>query len=210
MVWTALAAASLLLGWGTSGSGDEPWKERRYRGRTTYARVGDGAEVVLHAETRGQNSALLTRRRIDPRGVVLRWRWRVLAHPAGADPEVRARDDRAAGVLVIVHESWIPGRTRALLYQWTPAHPRGAWSRSPYSGRVATLVLEDAPSDSLWRVEARDLEADLARAFGRVPARIAGLGVISDADNTRGHAAAEFGSLEVLTGPEARAALAPP
>ena len=60
------------------------------------------------------------------------------------------------------------------------------------------------------RQEARDLAADLARAFGRVPARIAGLGVISDADNTRGHTAAEFGSLEVRTGPEARTTLARP
>lgn len=210
MAWMAVVAASLLLGWETTGSGEETWREHRYRGRTIYTRVAQGAKVVLHGETHGQNSALLTRLPVDPRGLVLRWRWRVLAHPAGADPEVRARDDRAAGVLVIVSRSWIPGRTRALLYQWTPARPRGTWSRSPYSGRVATVVLEDAPADSLWRQQTRDLEADLARAFGRVPARIAGLGVISDADNTRGHAAAEFGGLEVLTGLEARAALARP
>ena len=162
--------------------------------------------ATLRAEARDGNSALLTPLPIDPRDAVLRWRWRVLRHPLGADPEVRARDDRAAGVLVIVRRSWIPGRTRALLYQWTPARPAGEWSHSPYSGLVPSLVLRDAPADSTWREETRDLAADLRRAFGVAPERIVAIGVICDADNTGDHAVAEFGAIEVLSGGEARAA----
>lgn len=187
---------ALVLSWG-EGPGAPEWHEQRYRGRTEYRTLGAGDTLTLAAVASDANSALLTPLPIDPRGVSLRWRWRVLEHPPGADPAVRARDDRAAGVLVIVRRSIIPGRTRALLYQWTPARPAGEWGRSPYSGRVATVVLRDAPADSLWREETRDLEADLRRAFGEVPERIAAIGVICDSDNTGGRAAAEFGALEV-------------
>jgi hypothetical protein len=158
------------------------------------------------AEARNANSALLTPLPIDPRDVVLRWRWRVLRHPAGADPTIRSRDDRAAGVLVIVRRSWIPWRTRALLYQWTPARPAGEWSHSPYSGRVPSIVLRDAPADSMWREETRDLGADLRRAFGTEPERIVAIGVICDADDTGDRASAEFGAIEVLSGEDAAAA----
>ena len=154
--------------------------------------------------------ALLTPLPIDPRDVVLRWRWRVLRHPAGADPEVRSRDDRAAGILVIVRRSRIPGRTRALLYQWSPARPAGEWSHSPDGRRVPTLVLRNAPADSAWREETRDLGADLLQAFGGVPETIAAIGVICDADNTGDRASAEFGPIQVLTGEEARAARSRP
>jgi hypothetical protein len=132
----------------------------------------------------------------------------VLEHPAGADPDVRARDDRAAGVLVVVRRSVFPWRTRMLLYQWTPARAAGTWSRSPYSGEVRTLVLRDSPADGAWREEVRDLGADLEQAFGVSPERIAGVGVICDTDNTGTSAVAEFGALELLAGEAARAALA--
>jgi hypothetical protein len=70
---------------------------------------------------------------------------------------------------------------------------------------VPSVVLRDAPADSLWREETRDLEADLLRAFGVVPEHIAAIGVICDTDNTGGRASAEFGPIEVLTGEEAQA-----
>ncbi|HYM81318.1 MAG TPA: DUF3047 domain-containing protein [Candidatus Limnocylindria bacterium] len=201
--WNAVIAATLLLPWHPEARGGREWHEHRYHGRTSYVALGDTANAPLHAETLGNNSALLTRLRIDPHGVVLRWRWRVLVHPDEADPEVRSRDDRAAGVLLVVRTSLFPWRTRALLYQWTPAQRSGLWSRSPYSRNVRTLVLEHAPADSLWREETRDLEADLARAFGQTPDAIAGLGVICDADNTGRRAVAEFGPLQLVTGTEA-------
>lgn len=205
MSHVAIVAAALLLGWAPGGEAPREWREQRYRGRTEYRPVGEGAEATLRAEARDGNSALLTPLPIDPRDVVLRWRWRVHRHPAGADPGIRSRDDRAAGVLVIVRRSWIPGRTRALLYQWTPARPAGEWSHSPYSRRVPSIVLRDAPADSVWREETRDLGADLRRAFGIAPERIVAIGVICDADDTGDHASAEFGAIEVLSGEEARA-----
>ena len=206
----ALLPGALLLSWDAADPPGAPWKEVRYSGRTRYAVVERGGERILRAESRDGNSALLHPLPIDPRGVTLRWRWRVLRHPAGADPEVRGRDDRAAGVLVIVRRGFLRLRTRAVLYQWTPARRAGFASRSPYSGEVRTIVLRDAPADSVWREESRDLAADLAAAFGAAPRRIEAVGVICDTDNTGAVAIAEFGALSLGMDPPAAKMLRPP
>lgn len=186
----------LLLSWDPAG--EEPvWYEKRYAARTHYTIVGESDRAVLHAVADAANSAWLTRLRTSPDSLHLRWRWRVLEHPFGADPEVRSRDDRAAAVIVIVRRSFFPWRIKALLYHWVPDSEVGAWSKSPYSGNVKTLVIENAPADSAWRSVERDLGADLQQAFGELPERIEAIGVICDSDNTRERAEAEFGPIRL-------------
>ena len=136
-VAVAASGDPIALGWGAPGALDRAWQEVRYRGRTHYAPVAGESGTVLSASSRDGNSALLRRVMIDPRGIRIAWQWRVLEHPGEADPTVRARDDRAAGVLVIVRRSWIPGRTRALLYQWTPARPARRMEREPVQRKRA-------------------------------------------------------------------------
>lgn len=201
--WVVAAATTgaMLLAWGKPGAPRSPWREVRYSGRTYYVVIEAGEGGILRAQSRDQNSALLRPVALDPRGITLRWRWRVLQHPEGADPRMRARDDRAAAVLVLVRRHFLPWRTRGLLYQWTPAEPRGEWGRSPYAGEVRTLTLRDEAAGPAWREESRDLEADLVRVFGRLPARIEAIGVICDTDNTGASAAAEFGAIEVVRRP---------
>lgn len=193
----ALATSWLTLAWGTGLRVDPEWREVRYRGRTSYSLVADSSGVRLRAETRGQNSALLRPLPSDARVRRLRWTWRVLRHPENADPGIRARDDRAAAVLVLVRRSWLPWRTRALMYQWSPAGRPGEWVASPYARRILVRTLRTAPAGADWVAEERDLDRDLLEAFGEIPASIEAIGVISDADNTGDHAIAEFGALEI-------------
>jgi hypothetical protein len=192
--------AAIVLAWGPPGDPTEPWREIRYAGRTRYQITSIGQDVVLRADSRDRNSALVQPLDLDPRGFRVRWRWRVLKHPEQADPEVRARDDRAAAVIVIVRKSMLPWRTRALLYQWTPTRTQGEWSASPYSANVRTLVVESAPADTTWRSVERDLVIDLTAAFGVLPASIEAIGVICDTDNTGSDAAAEFGPIVLVPG----------
>lgn len=189
-----LAAVLLPLSW--PGPDLEGWSEQRWKDRTRFTRRIAAGDTTLHALASDANSALLKPVPRDPAGVTLRWRWRVLRHPPGANPDLRGRDDRAAGIMVVVRRGFFPWSWRALLYQWTPAAQAGTWSRSPYSGNVRTLVLRDAAADSIWRDESRDLEADLIRAFGERPGSIEAIGVICDSDNTGGVAEAEFGRID--------------
>lgn len=191
-------ATLILLGWNSPLARDSEWKEVSYRGYTHYTVQRDSSGSWMHAEAIGQNSALFYSTKPVPRGAALKWRWRVFRHPAGADTDVRSRDDRAAAVFVLVHRSILPWRTRGLLYQWAPGRDCGRWTQSPYASGIKVITLENAPADSVWRSEQRDLSADLRACFGAVPSSIEAIGILCDADDTGDHAIADFGSLEIV------------
>lgn len=205
----ALIASWQLLEWGAAGAPDRAWSELRYRGRTTYVVLDDSLGTRLRAESRGTHSALVQRLREDQTLKRLRWRWRVLASPAGADPRTRKGDDRAAAVFVLVQRSVLPWRTRGLLYQWASAPPTGEWVSSPYARHIRVLTLRREAAGPGWHEEERDIEADLIAAFGQLPEAIEAVGVICDTDNTRGHALAEFGALECQWTPRERDVASP-
>lgn len=111
---------------------------------------------------------------------------------------MRSTDDRAAAVVVIIHRSVLPWRTRALIYQWAPACERARCEPSPYGSEIRVITVENAAADGEWRTEERDLTADLRAAFGKAPPSIEAIGVLCDADNTKDRAVADFGPLELL------------
>ena len=191
---------TLELRWGAVARLDPAWDELRYRGRTEYSVRADSAGPVLRGEARGTNSALVRRLAPGELPARLRWRWRVLRHPDGADTAIRGGDDRAAAVFVIVKRSWLPWRTRALIYQWAPVSPDAAWSPSPYARDIRVLTLRRDPAGAEWAWEERDVRADLEAAFGRLPPAVEAIGVICDSDNTNGVAIAEFGALQCELG----------
>ncbi len=112
-------------------------------------------------------------------------------------------------MFVLVRRSVLPWRTRGLLYQWSAGAETGRWTSSPYAGGVRVLTLRNGPPDEAWVTERRDLAADLAAAFGRLPDRIEAIGVLADADDTGGVAAADFGEL-TLQWPVVSPPAAPP
>jgi hypothetical protein len=190
-----LALVTGLLAWGSPPVPGKPWREVSYRGRTAYTVVADPGGVRLRAESRGRNSALFHPLPPHTRVRSLAWRWRVLRHPGGADTRVRRGDDRAAAVFVLVRRSWLPWRTRGLMYQWSPSVPRGDRSPSPYAGQIHVITLRDEPADTTWFDETRDVESDLREAFGELPASVEAIGVLCDSDDTGDRAAAEFGEI---------------
>lgn len=160
---------------------------------------------------------------------VLRWRWRVEQHPAGADLTRKVGDDVPARVCVLFD---LPlerlttgervkvrlGRTlfdpelpaASICYVWDATQPAGTWLPNIYTGRVQMLVLRSTTSGhatGTWFSETRDLRADFARAFpheardGYLPP-LAAIGVAADGDNTGATAIALVG--DVTLGERAR------
>ena len=204
MIAFVLLAAELVLDWNLVAQPRGPWREVCYRGHTAYVAQADSAEMCLHAEARGTNSALFFPIPSNTQLSELRWRWRVLHHPAGANTTLKRFDDRAAAVFVLVHRSILPWRTRGLLYQWANGSECGRWTPSPYAHGIKVITLENAPADRVWRTERRNLREDLRAAFEAVPANIEAIGVLCDADDTGDRAIADFGSLRLLATVERR------
>lgn len=101
---------------------------------------------------------------------LLRWRWRVLEFPAGADGRDAARDDQAIAIYVS-HGGIL--RQRSIAYRWETDTPVGTEGEATYAAgvvKVHWIALRNRQDGTgVFHVEERDVAADFRRAFGFVP-----------------------------------------
>lgn len=175
-------------------------------------REWDGVPAVeAHAK---QSMALLARPvEVDlERTPVLCWRWRIDAPVASADLTRKSGDDYAARVYLTfeVAPDQLGFATRAKLklarsiygqqvpdaavnYVWDNRHPVGTVRDNAYTDRARIFVLRSGAAQAgRWIDERRDLLADFRRAFGPLSARLGGLAIATDTDNTGEEAHAGF------------------
>ena len=143
---------------------------------------------------------------------VLCWRWRIDAPLKSADMTQKSGDDYAARVYLSFE---VPAETlsfgtrmglglaralrgdqvpdAAVNYIWDNRHAVGTWQPNAYTDRARMLVLRSGGAEAgRWVDERRDVAADFQRAFGHAPARLTGLAIASDTDNTGEEARAGF------------------
>jgi hypothetical protein len=121
----------------------------------------------------------------------LRWRWRVRRHPTvGAD----AWEDVAASLYVLVKQPGLFGGGRGFKFAWL-ASPGAEGTRQ--SGLVQ-IALRAEPATEEWREERVDLCALYRRDYGPCEGeRLLAIGPLTDADNSRSVAEADYASFEL-------------
>ena len=175
-------------------------------------RMWEGASAV---EAHAVRSMALLARPIEidlARTPVLCWRWRVDAPLEKADMTTKSGDDYAARIYLSFD---VPPETlglgtrlalslaralrghavpdAAINYVWDNRHPIGTWRPNAYTDRARMLVLRTGAGDAgRWVEERRDADEDFRTAFGHAPARVTGLALASDTDNTGEEARAGF------------------
>ncbi|HAY28905.1 MAG TPA: DUF3047 domain-containing protein [Candidatus Accumulibacter phosphatis] len=214
----AVAATPLWVGRFDGSAGGLPagWKIEHLNPRfaaTEYRqRVWDGVAAI--EATAVKSMALLARPlTVDLESTpVLCWRWRIDAPLLTADLDSKAGDDYAARVylsfsvppaalglatrskLALARSLW--GATvpdAAINYVWDNKHPIGTLQASAYTDRAQLLVIESgAGRAGRWVSERQDVAGDFRRAFGDLPAKLTGLAIASDTDNTGESARAGF------------------
>lgn len=180
------------------------WKERGFPliAGTEYQVEDSSGGVVVTGRAEDANRALSRRIEVDaPTKLKLAWSWRVRSQLTGTvDERTRAGDDFAARVFVVFERSVLPTRTRAINYVWSAREPVGAMFPSPYTERVAHIVLRNADSSddpATWLSESRDVLADYRAFFGEAPAVVSAVAIMVDTDNTDGYAEADFRELRL-------------
>jgi hypothetical protein len=127
----------------------------------------------------------------------LRWSWRALAMPAGADPCTPGKGDAAAAVYV----SWKRGmRWYTLKYVWSDGSPAGTSCRrrrSPFAAQ-ATVVLASGAALHAWRSEEIDLPAAFREHFGGEPPDYMAVAIMTDGDQTGSVSAADYADFALL------------
>lgn len=199
-----------------------PWVVMPQKTRTAYRLVEAGGRVALEARAERAASGLVRVIRVDPhRHPILEWHWRVPALVPGADPRIATREDAAARVVVSFHGDrekldfadraqlrfakalsgqGLPYAT--LMYIWANDLPLETVVSNPHTGRVRMIVVGSGTRGlGAWRTVRRNLLEDYRRAFGEEPWDVVAIGVMSDADNTRGSARAYYGDITLYAAP---------
>ena len=167
------------------------WRATR-KDVSMYSIVHDRGNYFVRIQSRRGNTAI--GKRIDPQGAgmqFIRWRWRVHTLPAGAKESDKKKADSGAGVYVIFKG---PFKLNTILkYVWSATLPRGTVTQSPYYSRTKIIVLESG-KDSLgkWVTEGVNVHDDYKRVFSAPAPKIIAIGIMSDSDNTRSLAEADY------------------
>lgn len=215
-----LLAAGLLLG---SAAATPVWREEfralpdgweirtkpgtpptRYR---ADAEAADGAGALI-MEADAASATFATR--LDGINLahtpVLRWRWRVLELPRGADGRDAERDDQAIAIYVS-HGGFF--RQRSIAYRWETETPVGSEGDAVYGGgivRVHWIALRNADDGTgTYYIEERNVAADFQRIFGFVP-KDPLIAVTANSQYTGTRAVAELDWLELAPLAEIRRA----
>ena len=202
---------------GEAPPGDwSPFVVSPFASRTEYRLVESNPRVVLEARADGSASGFYRRIHIDPRRhPVVEWRWRVLEPLARTDPRVPSRDDSPARLVICFHGDAkrldIGERSTLrlykaltgemlpyamLMYVWASDAPVGTIASSVYTEKIQMIVVENGGSRTgKWREFRRNVLEDYRHAFGEEPSDIVAVGVMTDADDTRGKARAQYGDI---------------
>lgn len=183
---------------------------------TRYDLVDDRGTVVLHAVADNAASGLGHRTAFDLRNApVIEWRWKIAGLIGDADSRVASREDAPARVVlefdgdkaklslleraVYRISERVAGRElpyATLMYIWSNDLPVGTLVPNPRTRRVQMIVASTGTAGvGAWQSLARDVHADFRRAFGEDPGRLIAVGVLTDTDNTDGHAEAWYGDI---------------
>ncbi|MDE2809807.1 MAG: DUF3047 domain-containing protein [Gemmatimonadota bacterium] len=188
---------SLPRGWRWRGKDDD--KPKLYSVREVNGRR------YLAAQDTGHSVVLMKIFRWDPRQYpIMTWCWRADALPLGGDERYTKTNDSAAGVSVVF--SRFLSIPRQIKYVWSTTLAPGTVSRRKGIGRPWFVVLQSGPEKlGQWLQEWVDLEKDHERILSSdLPKKTLGITLLTDADATRGYAAAAYADFRVWP----RAALA--
>ena len=159
---------------------------------TMFSLQQEAGDYFVRIQTHGGCTSIGKRVHARPSKMpFLSWRWRVHILPTGGKENEKKKADSGAGVYVVFKG---PFRLNTILkYVWSATLPMGTVTTSPYNGRTKIIVLESGKENlGKWIPEAVNVNDDYKRAFHAPPPEIVAVGILSDADNTRSNAAADY------------------
>jgi hypothetical protein len=175
------------------------WENKEFSGKSIYKIEQQGNRKVLTGKSTGGASVTGFRKRIDlTKTPFLNWSWKVDTALPPLKEATKAGDDFSARVYVIIDGGIFIWKTRALNYVWSSnPNKRGQKWNNPFQPKNARMlaVRDSRNGPGQWLTEKQDVAADFKNLFGFTPRFIDGIAVMTDADNSKGTAAASFGDI---------------
>jgi len=164
---------------------------------TDYAFINNDSGPYLHAIAASGNRTIGKQLALSINNyTVLAWRWKIIRFPTGAREDIKNKNDSPAGVYVLFKDGFF---FKSLKYVWSDTLPVGTAITSQYNSSVKIIVLETgAGKTGQWVAERVNFKNDMERYVGKKLSEIKGVGILTDADNTRSRAEACYDSLTLL------------
>jgi hypothetical protein len=171
------------------------WRSRGGSGPDVY-RVRLDGDKYLEAKADGSAVTIAKKFEYDHRKYpVLKWQWRVVELPKGADERYKKTGDSGAGIYVIFPGLLFP---ETIKYVWSSSLPIGTVTESPFSRDTKIVVLRNHSSPLVtWVSEKVNVYDDFRKLFDREPDDVIAIGIMSDSDNTGASALAHYKKISV-------------
>jgi hypothetical protein len=130
---------------------------------------------------------------------VVRWDWKVVTFPAGADLREKSTSDATGHLFVVWPRFPALVRSRLIGYVWDPSLPVGTVIKSRKTGMV-TFIVARSGSDRVrqWVTDERPVADDYRRVFGEACPDPEAIALSIDTNDTRSPAEALFGRIAFL------------
>jgi hypothetical protein len=164
------------------------WELREFAGRAEMELVRDDGRLALRLRSERSSFTLYRNVVVDlKRFPVLTWSWKAAKLPVGGDGRVRATDDQVAQVYVVIPRWPFPRvNSHVVGYVWDTRAPIGEKITSPRAPNVRSIVVASGYERlGTWVREERDVYQDYRELFGREPAQVGLIALMTDSNDTQ-------------------------
>ena len=177
------------------------WNHKSFSGNTEYSIVYDdeAQRNVILAKSTHSASGLFSEERIDlDKTPWLNWSWRVEIFPTVNDEKVKAGDDFAARIYIVVNDGWTFLSTKAINYVWSQNNRKDETWPNPFAGKKAMMiVVQTREQENGWVSEKRNVKEDLKKMFGKEFRYINAIAIMTDTDNTKSSATSYYSDIRL-------------
>ena len=162
-----------------------------------FAIVDDAGRRALRMKSASEHSTIAKEATISLTATpVLRWEWKVVTFPDGADLREKKTSDATGHIFVLWPRVPAMFRSRLIGYVWDPALPVGTIVKSRKTGTVTFVVARSGPERrGQWVTDERNVAEDYRRVYGEDPEDPKGIALSIDTNDTRSSAEALFGRI---------------
>ena len=186
---------------------------------TQYSVVRLSNRRTLMASAASSASMLRKDLRIEPEQLnALNFSWQIQKLIEGADMAQRDYDDSPVRLVLafdgdrsqfspknamlseLTHAlTGQPMPYATLMYVWCNQRPVNSVIQNPRTDRIRKIVVESGAGRlNQWTSYERNIRADYEKAYGEAPGALIGIGIMTDSDNTRRHAQAWYGPIQLI------------
>ena len=128
---------------------------------------------------------------------VMRWRWRVISYPNGADGRPGGKDDQPIAIYLVMKSGF---SQQSLAYRWEGLTPQNYVGKTKYAGVLTVNFFVMRNQDTKageWITEKRNVAEDFKKYCGKIPTEF-GISINGNSQYTKSNTVAEIDFIEFI------------